>query len=372
VRLAILNQREGGGATEHALGLRAQAEAAGFESSYHPSDSDGDPDSLLARLAEIRPDVVHAHCFYNTWPPETLARIASRFPTAFTLHDVYAVNQYGSECWSCDHNAWCFACPALPLPKRFYSVYRVRSRRAREAAWRALDAHLVYPTEWMRRRVSKTALARLDSTLIPYGIDTAAFGPDPRAKERLGWDPAAPLILTVGSMYSPDDDRKGFAVLLEAFARVVRREIPAARLVMIGRTFGLPATEGVLSKSGLDRRELAVWYAAADVFTLPSLGDHAPLAVLEAMSASAPVVATSVGGLPEQVDSGVTGLLVPPSDPLLLGAALVRLLRDPALRASLGAAGRRRALDRFNRARAWSAHEALYRKLASFRTPSSP
>jgi glycosyltransferase involved in cell wall biosynthesis len=367
MRIAILNQREGGGATAHALDLQALAQRRGFEVSYHPKEGDADAGGLERRLGELEPDVVHAHCFYNAWPPETLARVAASWPVAFTLHDVYAVNQYGTECWSCDHNPWCWACPALPLPKRLYSVYRVRSRRAREKAWRALLAHVVYPTEWMRRRVGRTALARLDGSVIPYGIDTGAFAPDPRAKERLGWDPRAPLLLTVGSMYSPDDDRKGFAVLLDAFARIVKKEVPAARLVIIGRTYGLPEADGVVVKSDLDRRELAVWYAAADVFTLPSLGDHAPLAILEAMAAGAPVVASSVGGIPEQVDSGATGLLVPPRDATLLGTALVRLLRDPSLRKAMGDGGRRRALDRFDRERAWAAHEALYARLSERR-----
>ena len=260
------------------------------------------------------------------------------------------------------------ACPALPIPKRLYSVYRVRSRRERERAWRALEGHVVYPTEWMRRRVGKTALARLPAAVIPYGIDERFFAPDPEAKERIGWSREAPLILSVGSQYSPEDDRKGFAVLLESFARVVRPEVPAARLVIVGRVFDLALPEGASVKPQLDRHELALWYAAADVFTLPSLGDQAPLAVLEAMAAGAPVVATRVGGIPEEVDSGTTGMLVPPRDATLLGTALVRLLRDPALRASMGAAGRSRVLERFTRARAWAAHEDLYRRLATSRS----
>jgi glycosyltransferase involved in cell wall biosynthesis len=367
MRLAILNQREGGGATEQALDLMAQAQEHGLDVSYHPSGDDGDPAALERRLAALAPDVIHAHCFYNSWPPDTLARLSARWPVAFTLHDVYPVNQYGTECWECDHNAWCWRCPALPIPKRLYSVYRVRSRRERERAWRALDAHVIYPTEWMRRRVGRTALARLRGSVIPYGIDEGCFAPDSGAKHRLGWDGGAPLILCVGSQYSPLDDRKGFAILLESFERVVRREIPAARLVIIGRLHDQTMTEGVSVRRDVARSELAVWYAAADVFALPALGDHCPLAVLEAMSAEAPVVATRVGGIPEEVESGATGVLVPPRDPTSLGIALVRLLRDPAQRASMGAAGRRRVLARFSRARAWAAHEELYRELACSR-----
>jgi glycosyltransferase involved in cell wall biosynthesis len=365
VRLAVLNQREGGGATAQALDLVAQAREHGFETSYHPSDGDTDPAALEDRLAALNPDVVHAHCFYNTWPPETLARLAARWPVVFTLHDVYAVNQYGTECWECARRGSCFWCPALPIPKRLYSVYRSRSRRRRERAWEGLRAHVVYPTEWMRRRVGFTALARLPGTVIPYGIDTQAFAPAPYAKDLLGWPAGVPLVLAVGSQYSPEDDRKGFAPLVHAFERVVSREIPAARLVIIGRVFDPAVLEGATVIPKVEPGELAVWYAAADVFTLPSLGDNAPLAILEAMSTAVPVVATTVGGIPEEVEDGRTGLLVPPRDAPALGAALVRLLRDAALRESFGAAGRARVLARFSRTTAWAAHEDLYCRIAA-------
>ena len=175
-----------------------------------------------------------------------------------------------------------------------------------------------------------------------------------------------PLILSVGSMYSPHDDRKGFAVLLDGFARFVQKEIPGARLVIIGRTFGLAARRWASSSRAMSSRdELRLWYAAADVFTLPSLGDNAPLAVLEAMASGAPVVATSVGGIPEQVGAGhdrparAAARRAARSAPRSSASSATRRLR-----ATMGAAGRARASASFGRDRAWAAHEALYRSLA--------
>jgi glycosyltransferase involved in cell wall biosynthesis len=371
MRIAVLNQREGGGATAQARDLLSQAAAHGWETSYLPSEEvAGTPEDLLRRLQAFAPDVVHAHCFYNSWPPGVLKRIATVWPVAFTLHDVYAVNQWGTECWECSHNPYCWACPALPVPKRWYSVYRVRSRREREAAWRGLRAHVIHPTEWMLRRTSRTAIAALPSSVIPYGIDTGAFAPDARARADLGLG-EAPVVLSVGSMYSPLDDRKGFAVLVDAFRTIVRREVPAARLVIVGRLFGIESSDGITVEPAVDREKLRKWYAASDVFALPSLGDNAPLAVLEAMASGIPVVATTVGGIPEEVDAGTTGLLVPPRDAEQLGRALVLLLRDRGRRAAMGAAGRTRAIERFGRDRAWAAHEALYGHLIAER-PYAP
>lgn len=99
---------------------------------------------------------------------------------------------------------------------------------------------------------------------------------------------------------------------------------------------------------------------AADLFVLASRWEGHPLAVLEAMMSGLPVVATAVGGVPEQVLEGETGFLVPPEDPEALARALRRLLDDPNLRRRMGAAGRRRALACFTEARMLSETERLY------------
>jgi glycosyltransferase involved in cell wall biosynthesis len=88
-----------------------------------------------------------------------------------------------------------------------------------------------------------------------------------------------------------------------------------------------------------------------EVFALPSWSEGLPLVVLEAMALARPVVATPVGGTPEAVQDGSTGLLVPPRDPKALAAALQRLVDDPALRRRLGEEGRRRVVAKFDAGR---------------------
>jgi glycosyltransferase involved in cell wall biosynthesis len=105
---------------------------------------------------------------------------------------------------------------------------------------------------------------------------------------------------------------------------------------------------------------LAAVYEACDVVALSSLNEGTPLALIEAMAAGRPVVATAVGGVPDLVEEGVTGLLVPAGDSVALAAALVRLGEDECERAKMGTAGRARARVHFDPARATSEVMRVY------------
>ncbi len=363
LRIAVLNQREGGGATAVALDLAAQAREAGHDVAYLPGAEALDDQGLARAVVAFAPDLVHAHCFYNAWSPEILRSLSRFYPVVFTVHDVYPANQYGTECWECSHNRFCVWCPALPVPKRLYSVYRVRSRLRRDRAWKGLRANVVFPSRWIRARLAQTTLGRLPGQVVPYGVDTQRFAPDPGAKAALRCD-TRPVILTVGNMYSADDDRKGFAVLFRAFAEGVRSVVPEARLVVLGKVLGFDPPDGCELRGEASSADVALWHAAADVFVLPSLGDNLPVAVLEAMASGAPVVASGVGGIPEEVAHETTGLIVPPRDPVALAGAIVRLLREPDSRRRMGAAGRSRAEGEFSRARAWDTHARVYASVA--------
>ena len=112
------------------------------------------------------------------------------------------------------------------------------------------------------------------------------------------------------------------------------------------------------------RADVARLLGALDIFVLPSLREALPIAVMEAMAMGLPVVATRVGGIPEVVEDGMTGCLVPPGDEAALAAALGRLVADPALAARLGAAGRARVQAQFTVEQMVRRVEHLYDELA--------
>jgi glycosyltransferase involved in cell wall biosynthesis len=166
----------------------------------------------------------------------------------------------------------------------------------------------------------------------------------------------SPFTLLFSGLLIP---RKGLPTLLEAVA-LVRREVPAARLRLAGLATmpehereiraaveRLGLADAVELLGGLPPEGLAREVARAAVVVLVSKQETLPVAILEAMAAGKPVVASPVGGIPRVVADGETGFLVPHGDPALLAERLARLLTDPELRRRFGTTARRAAVSRF-------------------------
>ncbi len=194
-------------------------------------------------------------------------------------------------------------------------------------------------------------------TAIPLGVDQAVFRPQPdiRRRER--------RLLTTASADVP---LKGLSVLIEAYGRLLDA-YPDLELVVIGRLKPEGATARLLDSLGLSERvsfisgltneEMAEQYARATICITPSLYEGFGLPAAEAMSCAAPVVVTDGGALPEVV--GEAGVVVRRGDPDALAAAVRQRLDDPAKRAALSEAGRRRARDVFSWARAGAEFERV-------------
>jgi glycosyltransferase involved in cell wall biosynthesis len=167
----------------------------------------------------------------------------------------------------------------------------------------------------------------------------------------LGIEPGQPLVGSIGNLRRI----KNHQLLIEAMARVVERE-PAARAVLVGQSLNsepdYPAElEGEIRRRGLDhavhlagfRDDVGAVLQRLDILCLTSHSEGMPNAVLEAMAAGRPVVAVRVGGVPELIQHGVNGLIVPPGDAGALAEALLELLQDPERAAAMGREGRRLA-----------------------------
>jgi glycosyltransferase involved in cell wall biosynthesis len=135
--------------------------------------------------------------------------------------------------------------------------------------------------------------------------------------------------------------------------------MPQAILAVAGESFA-PNHPNVRPLGLISQDRLPQVLSAADVYVTPTLADNLPYTVLEAMGCSVPVVATNVGGIPEQVVDGETGLLVAPSQPAGLGAAILKVLSNPAQAKLMGSKGRQRVQDMYSMEPFVNAYERLF------------
>ncbi len=228
----------------------------------------------------------------------------------------------------------------------------------RALTWRA--GRVVAITAALARfLVDRVGLPREKVTTIHYGLDDL-----PRAWGRNGTAPVdddARVVLAICRL----EPQKGVDVAVRALARIHDRE-PTAELVVLGEgpereALAQLARELDVPVHLLGRvPDVAAWLRRADMLVHPARWEGFGLALLEAMLAQLPVVATNVSSIPEIVADGETGLLVPPDDPDALAEALARVLADPA---AFGTAGRERARREFSVARMADATLAVYREV---------
>lgn len=190
------------------------------------------------------------------------------------------------------------------------------------------------------------------------GVDSKRFRPNAHARERVRAEhcipPDAPVVLFLGRL----NVDKGLREMAEAM-RLLDMQFPSLHWLVVGpdeegMTEHIRAVAGGLGErlhfQGFTREPEACM-AAADIFCLPSYREGFGSSVLEAAAVGVPAVATRIYGLTDAVEDGVSGLLIPPSDPAALAHALQRLLDDPETRREMGRAARDRALQRFSRER---------------------
>ena len=177
--------------------------------------------------------------------------------------------------------------------------------------------------------------------VIPNGVNLPEISPDQTAliRQEAALDEDAFLILTAGRLWA----EKGHVHLIRAMPEVVRSE-PKVILALAGEGALRPELEVEARKLNVEthirflgmRSDVLNWMSAADLFVLPSNSEGMPNALLEAMGLGLPVIATRVGGVPDIIQDGQTGCLVPPQNPPALAAAIISLLRSPQERSRLG------------------------------------
>lgn len=244
--------------------------------------------------------------------------------------------------------AWAAGVP-VRIATHHGRIHNFSSQLERLHAWMVnsrVTARLVAVSESMREAAIEEGVKPERISIIPNGIELRSTDLQARSRARqlFGVGQDVPVILSVGRL-TPE---KGHACLLDAIPGILA-QIPDAHFFLAGdgslRTNLEQQSKRLNIHSRVTflgmRQDVSLLLAGADVFVLPSISEGLPLALMEAMSAGLPVVASDVGGVKEVVVDGETGLLVSPGNPESLKCSVVNLLNDPKERIRLGEAARK-------------------------------
>jgi glycosyltransferase involved in cell wall biosynthesis len=252
--------------------------------------------------------------------------------------------------------------------------------RMRNAFANALSGAIVTGSLERREHFLRANIVRASKVIrIPFGIETDRFKPDPKARvsvrDELGIDKDAMVVGAVGH-YGPE---KGIDVVVRAFQLIRDRAAPhSIVLVILGsgnaeqeqmmRALSASASTHRIVLAGF-QTDVPRWLSAFDVFVHAPRSEAFGLALVEAMAAGLPVVATRVGGIPDIVREGQTGMLVPPDAPAELADAVTRVVCDSPLRAAMAEKAMRVASAEFGAERYAKRYLGVYQALLDGRTP---
>jgi len=261
------------------------------------------------------------------------------------------------------------------IPARFHTVHSIAQKEvdAPGKIVHRLAFHMggVIPVS-ISQEVARTVekLYKVRTPIIYNGIPTKHFQSTEEARsiwrKKEGIKSSEVVFLHIGS-FSP---QKNHRLLVEAFAQATKKRSDL-KLLLVGDGELRPDIEKIVREKRLEqnihflglRQDISELLSACDIFILSSNYEGVPMTILEAMAAGKPVIATAVGGVPEVVKDGISGLLVPPQDIQALSNAMVRLADDSSLREGMGKEGRKRALEWFDINLIVRQYEELYLKV---------
>ncbi len=290
--------------------------------------------AVARHLRRHRVDLVHAH-LPIAGVAARLAGALARVPVVYTEHNVL-------------------------------DRYHRLTRLANLATWR-LQRQVVAVSAEVAASIARHTAAPVPVQVVANGVPVDHLRFDPRGaadvRRRLGIPEGAPVVGQVAVFRR----QKRLDLWLRA-AQAIRRGVPEAHFLLVGDGPLRAEVEAEAAALGLAevvhlpglQPEVGPYLSAMDLLMISSDFEGLPLVLLEAMAFERPVVGTAVGGVPEAVADGETGVLVAPGDPEALAAAAAALLRQPLRRRAMGEAGRRRVAAAFGTARMQEELEDLY------------
>jgi glycosyltransferase involved in cell wall biosynthesis len=304
----------------------------------HLSGADDFNYPLSARLASDegwRPDLIHAHNLHGDYfDLRALEVLSQRATVIWTLHDAWALTGHCAHFIDCDRwRSGCGHCPDLRRPP---AVQRDRTRenwQRKRAIYRASRLAIATPSRWLMGHVEHSMLQPWQQRVVPNGVDHSLYQPGDRRQARAALDlpqDAFIALFVAESTGTTNPYKDAHTVRGAAQAVIAARPEANMRFILIGRSQSKITDPRYLATGYISDAALIVrYYQAADVLLHAANIENFPCVIIEALRCGTPVIATAVGGIPEQVIDGVNGLLVPRNDVAAMAQRLIQLIDQP-------------------------------------------
>jgi glycosyltransferase involved in cell wall biosynthesis len=291
----------------------------------------------LLNLTPEPPTVIHCHNLHGDYfDLRALPWLSSKVPVVVSMHDAWLLSGHCAHSFDCERwRTGCGECPDLTIYPAVRRDATARNWQRKKRIFAQSKLYVTTACEWLMNKVKESMLAPAvhESRIIPYGVDTSVFRPHDRvaARRELRLPEQSKIIL-----FAANSIRKNIWKDYETMRAAI--ELIAGDLQGKSLTFvalGEDAPPEQLGTAEIrfypfrsDIKDVAGFYQAADLYLHGARIDTFPNAVLEALACGTPVVATAVGGIPEQIDHGRTGFLVPPRDPSAMAKRIVEALDE--------------------------------------------
>jgi glycosyltransferase involved in cell wall biosynthesis len=313
----------------------------------------------LIDLVAGESDIVHLHNLHGGYfDLRFLPSLSRQVPTFMTLHDMWLLSGHCAHSLTCERwRTGCGQCPDLelsPAIRRDGTAYNWHRKRS---IYRRSQLYVAAPSQWLMNKVSVSMLqqAVVEARVIHNGVDTSVFSPADRqwARGQMNLPLDARILVFVAAHHIKNHPFKDYATLEAALDQVGRENKDCKQLLLIALGQAGPSEiRGNVELRFLpyihDREEMARIYRSADLYVHAAKADTFPNSILEALACGTPVIATGVGGIPEQIEDGETGIITKPSDPQEMAQAINRLLNDNQLRLSMGKRAAKSVRQRFD------------------------
>ncbi len=331
----------------------------------------------LLKDAPEKPDIIHLHNLHGSYfDLRALPWLSRQIPTVVTLHDAWMTSGHCSHSFVCERwRTGCGECPDLTIYPAVCRDATAYNWRRKQKIYAQSRLHFAVPCRWMMDKLnhSMVAPAIASARIIHHGIDLSVFQPGDRiqARRALGL-PEDACILMFASKGIRTNVAKDY-VTLRATLEKLGTSGGKAQLIFLavgeeGATETIGRAQLRFVSHIADRATLAGYYRAADIYVHAARAEQWGLSITEAMACGLPVVASNVGGIPDQVAEGQSGFLAPVGDADCMAERVGQLLKNQPQRKEMGEWACRRAHAEFGVSTMTENHLKFYESVISLET----